>query len=158
MSMTIQLIEPSKRSFGQSLQMTINGAIGNASSTYITGAIIDWIEKTKPQDNKLEAIQLSFIPSYALLCIGGVLFALIIFFIPKEKKESISIEDKTDIKSEYPNIGDLCNVKNLTKEEEEKIPMEGNSAAENAESSHVPKVTPVRETKNIYNVISYIFH
>ena len=59
----------------------------------------------------MEAIQLAFIPSYALLLIGGLFYILIIFFIPKDdeavEKENISMEEKTDTESKHQTIENL---------------------------------------------------
>ena len=76
----------------------------------------------------MEAIQLAFIPSYALLLIGGLFYILIIFFIPKDdeavEKENISMEEKTDTESKHQTI------ENLSRAEEGKILVEDKSANE----------------------------
>ena len=82
----------------------------------------------------MEAIQLAFIPSYALLLIGGLFYILIIFFIPKEEaveKENISMEEKTDTESKHQTI------ENLSRAEEGKISVEDKSANESTESPRV---------------------
>ena len=83
----------------------------------------------------MEAIQLAFIPSYALLLIGGLFYILIIFFIPKDEeaveKENISMEEKTDTESKHQTI------ENLSRAEEGKISIEDKSANENTESPRV---------------------
>ena len=80
----------------------------------------------------MEAIQLAFIPSYALLLIGGLFYILIIFFIPKDdeavEKENISMEEKTDTESKHQTI------ENLSRTEEGKILVEDKSANESTES------------------------
>ena len=80
----------------------------------------------------MEAIQLAFIPSYALLLIGGLFYILIIFFIPKEEaveKENISMEEKTDTESKHQTI------ENLSRAEEGKISVEDKSANESTETN-----------------------
>ena len=72
----------------------------------------------------MEAIQLAFIPSYALLLIGGLFYILIIFFIPKDEEENISMEEKTDTESKHQTI------ENLSRAEEGKILVEDKSANE----------------------------
>ena len=83
----------------------------------------------------MEAIQLAFIPSYALLLIGGLFYILIIFFIPKDdeavEKENISMEEKTDTESKHQTI------ENLSRAEEGKILVEDKSANESTESLRV---------------------
>ena len=61
-SMGIML--PSKRVLGNSLLTMVNTIFGSASSPFIFGSIVDWIDPTGAEDKQLEAKRLTFILGY----------------------------------------------------------------------------------------------
>ena len=117
MNFTLNIIAPSKRAFAVGLQKTAINGIGKASSSVLTGVMIDAIITSGKTE--MEAIQYAFIPCYALLFIAGVCYILIIFFIPKDiedvEEDSISMEEKTNDQPGHPTI------ENLSEAEEGKI-------------------------------------
>ena len=117
MNFTMNIIAPSKRAFAVGLQKTAINGIGKASSSVLTGLMIDAIITSGKTE--MQAIQFAFIPCYVLLFIAGVCYILIIFFIPKNiedvEEDSISMEEKTNDQSGHPTI------ENLNQAEEGKI-------------------------------------
>ena len=122
------IILPSKRVLGNSLLTMVNTIFGSASSPFIFGSIVDWINPTGAEDKELEAKRLTFILGYVIFGIGGICWILMMFFFNKDTEavdkalQIDSIKETVDIEAQkHPDVG------NITQKEKEET-IEGNEA------------------------------
>ncbi|XP_072325267.1 protein spinster homolog 1-like isoform X2 [Scyliorhinus torazame] len=96
----LYIIIPTRRSMAEAVQITICHVLGDASSSYIIGAISDTIQRSQPTSSywRFVSLEYAFLLCPFIAVVGGALFLWTASYLEEDrKKASQQIQDPADV-------------------------------------------------------------